>query len=84
VDFASVDLTLAEEYKAQFTAPDSVGTRLRNSFVAGLRSAWETVVGIVMFCEEVGPAMLVWGMMLAVPVFLVWRRYRRMLAVGSR
>jgi hypothetical protein len=84
VDFASVDLTLVEEYKAQFTAPDSAGTRARNAFVAGLRSAWETVLGLVLFCEEVGPAMVVWGLVLAVPVFFVWRRYRRMLAVGSR
>ena len=84
VDFASVDLTLVEEYKAQFAAPDSVGTRVRNSFVAGIRSAWDTVLGTVLFCEEVGPAMVVWGVMLAVPVFFVWRRYRRMLVGGSR
>jgi len=50
-----------------------------NSLVAGLRSAWETVLGMVLFCEEVGPSMVVWGALLAVPVFFVWRRYRRML-----
>jgi hypothetical protein len=80
VDFASVEVTLSEEYKAQFASPDSVGTRVRNAFVAGYRNAWETVLGMVLFLEEFGPTMMVWGILLALPGVWVWRRYRRMLA----
>ncbi len=80
VDFASVDVTLSEEYKAQFGSPDSVGTRVRNAFVTGYRNAWDTVLGVVLFFEEYGPTMMVWGILLMVPGVWVWRRYRRMLA----
>ena len=78
VDFASVEVRLAEEYKAQLSSPeDSVGTRMHNAFVAGYRNAVETVVGIVVFFEEYGPSILIWMGVLGLPVLLLWRRYRR-------
>ena len=79
VDFATVDLQLTEEYKAQLNPPaDSVGTRINNAFVAGYRHATETLLSIVLFFEEYGPTLLIWLAILALPVFLAWRRYRRM------
>jgi hypothetical protein len=81
VDFASVDLQLTEEYKAELNPPSaSVSNRLRNAFVAGLSSAAETILGIVLFLEEDGPVLLIWLAILGLPVFLLVRRYRRVRA----
>jgi hypothetical protein len=78
VVFATVDLQLTEEYKAQLNSPDtSAFTRMHNALVAGLRNAGGTVLGIVLFFEEYGPVLLIWFVILGLPVFLVWRRFRR-------
>jgi hypothetical protein len=81
VDFATVELQLTEEYKAQLNPPAaSVSTRIYNAYVAGYRNASETVLGIVLFFAEYGPALLIWLMILVLPVIVVWRRYRKALA----
>jgi hypothetical protein len=81
VDFATVELQLTEEYKAQLNPPAaSVSTRIQNAFVAGYGNASETVLGIVLFFAEYGPALLIWLMILVLPVIFVWRRYRKALA----
>jgi hypothetical protein len=78
VDFASVDLQLTEEYKAQFNAPDaSASTRMQNAFVTGLSNASATLLGIVLFFEEYAPVILIWLAILGLPALLIWRRYRR-------
>jgi hypothetical protein len=60
VDFATVDLQLTEEFKAQLNPPAaSVSTRIHNTFVAGYRNASETVIGIVLFFAEYVPALLI-------------------------
>jgi hypothetical protein len=48
--------------------------------VAGYRNASETVLGILLFFAEYGPALLIWLMILVLPVIFVWRRYRKALA----
>lgn len=81
VDFATVDLQLTEEYKALLNPPAaSVGTRAHNALVAGYRNAADTVLGIVLLSLEYVPSLVIWLLILALPVFLVWRRYRRTLA----
>jgi hypothetical protein len=81
VDFATVELQLTEEYKAQLNPPaPSVSTRIHNAFVAGYRDASETLLGILLFFAEAGPALLIWLAILALPAILVWRRYRKTLA----
>ena len=81
VDFASVELELVEDYKAQLNPPaPSVSNRIHNAFVAGARSAAEMLLGFVLFVEESGPVLLIWLAILGVPVFLLWRRYRRVKA----
>jgi predicted phage tail protein len=83
VDFATVDLQLTEEYKAQLNPPAaSVSTRIHNAFVAGYRDASEMVLGIVLFFAESGPALLIWLVILGLPVIFVWRRYRRALGAA--
>jgi hypothetical protein len=81
VDFATIELQLTEEYKAQLNPPAaSVSTRIHNAFVAGYRDGSETILGIVLFFVEDGPTLLIWLVILVLPVILVWRRYRRALA----
>jgi hypothetical protein len=81
VDFATVELQLTEEYKAQLNPPAaSVSTRIHNALVGGYRNASETMLGIVLFFAEYGPTLLIWLVLLGLPIILVWRRYRRTLA----
>jgi len=78
VDFASVDLQINEEYKAQFNPPaTSASTRMHNAFIAGIDNAGATLLGFVLFFEEDGPVILIWLAILALPAFFIWRRYRK-------
>jgi hypothetical protein len=82
VEFATVELQLTEEYKAQLNPPAaSVSTRMHNGFVAGYRNASETVLGIALLLAEDGPTLLIWLVILALPVIFLWRRYRKALAI---
>jgi hypothetical protein len=79
VDFATVEVQLAEEYKARFDSPTpSVSTRMHNAFVTGYQNATESLLGFVLFFEEYGPSLVIWLVILGLPVVLVWRRYKRM------
>ncbi|MGA9668687.1 MAG: DUF4349 domain-containing protein [Terracidiphilus sp.] len=78
VDFATIDLELVEDYKAQFNSPaPSAATRMHNAFVAGFHHAADALLGIVLFFEEYGPVILIWLMILGLPSLFVWRRYRK-------
>jgi hypothetical protein len=77
VDFASVEIQLVEEYKAQLGSPDSVSRRIYNAFVAGYHNATETLLGFLLFFEEYGPTLVIWLAIVALPVLLAWRRYKR-------
>jgi Domain of unknown function (DUF4349) len=81
VDFATINLSLADVYKAQLTSPTpSFGTRLHNGLVAGYRNAAETLFNIALFFIVDGPVLLIWMMLLGLPIFFMWRRYRRSLS----
>jgi hypothetical protein len=81
VDFATVELQLTEEYKAELNPPaTSVSTRIHNALVAGYSNASETLLGTVLFFAEYGPTLLIWLVLLGLPLILLWRRYRRTLA----
>jgi hypothetical protein len=81
VDFATIDLSVAEEYKAQIgSRSPSISTRLRNALVAGYRSAVESMVGLVLFLAEYGPSALIWLALLAP---LAWFLHRRWARAGS-
>jgi anti-sigma factor RsiW len=78
VDFASVDLQLNEEFKAQFSAPDtSASTRMHNAFIAGMSNVSDTLLGTVLFFEEYGPVLLIWLAIFGLPALIVLRRYRK-------
>jgi uncharacterized protein DUF4349 len=81
VDFATVELQLTEEYRAQLNPPAaSVSTRIYNALIAGYHDASETVLGIVISFAENGPTLLIWLMILGLPAVFIWRRYRKTLA----
>jgi hypothetical protein len=84
VDFATVDLSLAEEYKAQIGSPSpSIATRFHNALVAGYRSAVESVVGIILFFAEYGPSAMIWLTLLAPLVWFLRRRWARVASLAS-
>jgi uncharacterized protein DUF4349 len=78
VDFATIDLKLAEEYKAQLSTPaPSVAMQLRNAAVNGFRNAFESLLALVLFLAESGPSLLLWLALLGIPAWRLWKRYRR-------
>ncbi|HXY23896.1 MAG TPA: DUF4349 domain-containing protein [Candidatus Acidoferrum sp.] len=84
VEFATIDLKLSEEYKAQLNPPaPSVWMQLHNAGVNGFRNAFESFLGIVLFLMESGPSIVLWLAILGSPAWLLWRRYRRAHALGS-
>jgi hypothetical protein len=84
VDFATIDLKLAEEYQALLNTPaPSVAMQLRNAAVNGFRNAFENLLGIALFFAESGPTLLLWLILLGFPAWILWRRYRRSLARSS-
>jgi hypothetical protein len=81
VDFATVELQLSEMFSAQLGTPsNSVSNQMHNAFVNGLHNAFASLLGIVLFFVEYGPALLIWLAILGAPIFFIWRRYRRMRA----
>jgi len=84
VEFASIDLKLAEEYKAQLNTPaPSVLMQLRNAIVNGFRNAVESLLALVLFLAESGPSLLLWLALLGIPAWRLWRRYRRAQSLAS-
>jgi chromosome segregation ATPase len=79
VDFATIDLQLTEQYVASLEPPaPSVGNRMHNAFVAGIEHAGALLLGIVLWFEEFGPALLIVLAIFALPAVLLVRRYRKM------
>jgi Domain of unknown function (DUF4349)/Putative zinc-finger len=84
VDFASIDLKLAEQYKAQLTTPaPSVVIQLRNAAINGFRDAFASLLALVLFLAESGPSVLLWLALLGIPAWRLWRRYRRAQSLGA-
>ncbi|HEY2121352.1 MAG TPA: DUF4349 domain-containing protein [Candidatus Acidoferrum sp.] len=78
VDFATVDLRIGEEYRAQLAAP-SVANRFRNAMVTGFQDAADTMVAILLFAISYGPTVLLWLAILILPVRFLWNRSRAFL-----
>ena len=84
VDFATLNLTLAEEFKAQLSSPaPSLGTQWRNSVVTGFRNGFESLFALILFLSEIAPVLLLWLAILFPLGWLVWRRFRAMRAALS-
>jgi len=77
VDFATLSLTLTEQYEQQLQAvPVSTSTRLRNAAVEGYASMVDGLVGVMLFLFSYGPSLLLWGAVLFFPIRAVWKKWR--------
>jgi hypothetical protein len=84
VGFASIELMLAEEYKAQITPTSpATSTRIHNSLVSGYRDAMESLVGVALFFAEYGPTLLLWLFIIGPMVWLARRRWQRVADASS-
>ncbi len=78
VAFATLQLRISEEYKAQMeAAPPSTATRLWNATVEGYRSVVEDALGLALFFLRTGPSLLFWFLILFWPGRFAWRRLRQ-------
>jgi chromosome segregation ATPase len=80
VTFATLQVEMREEYKAALEIPPSVGRRLKNALVEGLRTAADSVLGVAFFFMSSGPVLLLWILILFWPVRFLVRRVRAALA----
>ena len=79
VDFATIDATLNEEYKAplQSVAAPSTSTQFHNAFVEGYRNVADGVIALLLFLICYGPTLLLWGAVLFFIARFVWKKVRR-------
>jgi hypothetical protein len=80
VSFATLQVELREEYKAQLEITPPLGRRLWNAVVEGFQTAADSLVGLALFLLSVGPFLLLWALILFWPARYVWRRVRAALA----
>lgn len=75
IAFATVNLTLSEEYKAPLnTGETSALIRLRNAAVEGYRNVVGLVMDVVEFLLSAGPVLLILVAVAFVPALWLWRR----------
>jgi hypothetical protein len=77
VDFATLNLTVVEDYKADLkVGPPSTGTQFRNAAVDGLESVTHGIISLLLWLLSVGPTLLLWVAILFFPVRFAWRKLR--------
>jgi|GEM_PF-486440 len=78
VDYATVNLTITEDYKAELkVVPTSTGTLIRNAAVDGYKSLVDGLLGLLLWLLSWLPSLLVWIVALFFPARFVWRRLRQ-------
>ncbi len=78
VAFATISLQVTEDYRAPLTttiAP-SIGTRISNSAMDGLHTAFDSVTGMIQAVLAIGPSLLLWGLILGLPAYFLWKKLR--------
>ena len=78
ISFATVSLQVTEDYRTPLaeTAPTSVGTRLSNSAVDGLHTAFNGLIAAIQALLAAGPSVLLFGVLLALPAYFLWKKLR--------
>lgn len=77
VDFATLNLTVIEDYKAELkVSPPSTGTQFRNAAIEGFESLANGIIAVLLWLLSVGPTLLLWVAILFFPVRMVWRKVR--------
>jgi len=78
IAFASIDLSLTEEYQAQLGGrPTVAGRQIRNALVDGYHAAEDGLVSVCVFLFSVAPSLLLWGLILFWPARWGWRRWQK-------
>ena len=78
ITFATLNVTISEEFKAQIKmVPDSMGSRFRNAAIDGYQSAVSGLIAFLLFFISVGPSLLLWTAIVFIPIWLLWKRWRR-------
>jgi hypothetical protein len=81
VDFATINLTITEEYKAKVSdSTPGVATRFHNAAVAGFKNVTDSAVGLTLWFAEYLPPMVFWLIILVAPIVIFWRFRRRAIA----
>jgi Domain of unknown function (DUF4349)/Putative zinc-finger len=77
VDFATLNVTFTEDYKAELkVVPPSTSTQFRNAAVEGYRSLVDGFIALLLWLLSAGPTLLVWAAILFFPVRFAWRKLR--------
>jgi hypothetical protein len=70
VNYATVKVELSEEYHETLHS-DSVGTKISNAFVGGLKNLENGIVGAIIFVLEDGLSLAFWaGVILLIALFI--------------
>jgi hypothetical protein len=78
VDFATIDLLVSEEYKAQLEGVRvPVLTRLRNAAIEGMSAVSSSLILATSFLLWAVPICIVWIAILFFPARFAWRHLRR-------
>ncbi len=78
VDYATVNLTISEDYKAELkVVPTSTGTLIRNAAVDGYKSLVDGLLGLLLWLLSWLPSLLMWIAVLFFPARFAWRRLRQ-------
>ena len=77
VDFATLNVTVSEDYKAELKAvPPSTSTQFRNAAVEGYRWLVGGIISVLLWLLSVGPSLLLWAAILFFPARLLWKKLR--------
>jgi hypothetical protein len=78
ITFATLNVTISEEFKAQIKmVPDSLGSRFRNAAIDGYQTAVGGLIAFLLFLISAGPSLLLWTAIIFLPIWLLWKRWRR-------
>jgi hypothetical protein len=78
ITFATLNVTIAEEFKAQMqVVPDSIDSRFRNAAIDGYQSAVSGLIAFLLFLVAYGPSLLLWTAIVFIPIWFLWKRWRR-------
>jgi hypothetical protein len=84
VDFAAINLTITEEYKAKVsqTTPGA-DTQFHNAAIAGYENVTASALSLAPWITEYLPPILFWMVLLAAPAAFLWRLRRRAIGADS-
>ncbi len=81
VDFATVTLSLLEEYKAKVgDSTPGTATRFHNAAIAGFTNVTDSALGLMLWFAEYLPPIFFWLAILGLPAWWFWRRTQRAFA----